>query len=185
MEAMIEKDTRPTLETKRLILRPFYLSDASECQRLAGDKRIAQTTATIPHPYPDGAAESWIEEHSILHSKGTDAHFAVTLKSNKQLIGCVALNGISKTHGKGELGYWITVDLWNKGYCTEAAQAVVKYGFETLKLNKIVARHVDFNPSSGKVMQKIGMKKEGHLIKDMFRMGKFCDVELYGILNTN
>lgn len=177
--------TQPTLVTQRLTLRPFTLADAKRVQELAGHPLIAATTAAIPHPYPDGAAESWISNHSTWFSEGLAVTYAITLKSNDELIGCIDFLGISKTHQKAEVGYWIGIDHWGQGYCTEALQELIKYGFESLNLNKITSRHISTNPASGKVMRKAGMKKEGHFRKDMFKNGTFHDMEVYGLLKED
>lgn len=171
----------PTLETDRLFLRAFNLSDAKEVQRLAGDKKVAEVTATIPHPYPDGAAEEWIKNHQSNFNEGINICWAIELKEDRRLIGCVAL-GISKKHKKAEIGYWIGVDYWNKGFCSEAAKEAVNYAFTTLLLNKITSRHLSINPASGKVMQKIGMTQEGYLTQDFSRNGDFLDMVIYGLL---
>ena len=77
--------------------------------------------------------------------------------------------GISRAHGKGELGYWIAKDDWNRGYATEAARAVVRYAFDELGLRRVHAGHLVRNPASGRVMEKIGMRREGvwrqHILK--------------------
>ena len=73
-------DPQPILETERLILRPFKISDAEKVQKLAGAKQIASTTLNIPHPYPDGAAEEWINSHKEKYESGKGAYFAITLK---------------------------------------------------------------------------------------------------------
>jgi [ribosomal protein S5]-alanine N-acetyltransferase len=82
------------------------------------------------------------------------------------------------------MGYWIGKQYWGHGYCTEAAGAVVKYGFDVLRLNRLYAIHFTRNPASGRVMQKISMKHEGHLRQDQKRWGKFEDLEIYGILKS-
>jgi len=69
---------RPTIETERLILRPYTLDDAPELQRLIGDKDIAATTLNIPHPYEDGMAEEWIGRHQERFDKGEGLSFAIT-----------------------------------------------------------------------------------------------------------
>lgn len=173
---------RPTLETERLILRPFKLSDAKDVQRLAGHELIAATTANVPHPYLDGMAEDWIAQHENNFNAGTDIQFCMTLKSTEAVIGCIDLFAISQTYRRAEMGYWVGVDYWGKGYCSEAAQALVKYTFDVLKLNKLIARHMVHNPASGKVMTKIGMKQEGYLRQQIVKNNQFVDIVEYGLL---
>lgn len=174
--------SRPTLETERLILRPFQLSDAKDVQRLAGHELIAATTATVPHPYKDGMAEEWINQHEKRFNDGTDVQFCITLKSTQEVIGCIDLFTITRVHQRAEMGYWVGVDHWGKGYCTEAAQAIAKYAFNELKLNKLIARHMATNPASGKVMTKIGMTKEGYLRQQIVKNSRFVDMVEYGLL---
>ena len=172
---------RPTLETERLVLRPFDLSDAPDVQRLAGAKEIASTTLNIPHPYEDGVAELWLSTHQGHFERSEMVNFAITLRESGTLIGAVGL-GLNQRHERAELGYWIGVPYWNHGYCTEAARAVVAYGFEVLGLHRICASHFDRNPTSGRVMQKIGMTREGCLRHHVKKWDAFEDLVYYGIL---
>ena len=181
-ENTFPSDERPTLETARLILRPFELSDAKNVQRLAGHKLVAQTTATVPHPYHDGMAEAWISTHGELFATGKGVQFAMVPKSNSELVGCISLFDLAEVHRRAEMGYWVGVEFWGKGYCTEAAYEVLRYGFEVLNLNKVEACHMDINPASGQVMKKIGMKQEDRLRQDRWKDGRFVDIDLYGIL---
>lgn len=174
---------QPTLEVERLILRPFKLSDTKRVQLLAGDKAIASTTLSIPHPYEDGMAEEWIRTHEEEFEKGEFIHFAIVLKSSQDLIGAMGLN-LHKEHAHAELGYWIGKPYWNQAYCTEAAREVIRHGFETLNLNRIHAMHLSRNPASGKVMRKIGMIHEGRRREHILKWGVFEDVEMYGMLRS-
>jgi RimJ/RimL family protein N-acetyltransferase len=171
----------PTLNSERLTLRAFTLDDAKDVQRLADNKEIAATTLLIPHPYPDGLAEKWISTHDNLFSKGTDYIFAITLNDTGELLGAIGLT-VTKKYDIGEIGYWIGVPFWNKGYCTEAVKAVIKYGFNELNLNKIHAHHFIHNPSSGRVLLKSGMKLEGQLRQHIKKDNKYIDIKTYGIL---
>jgi RimJ/RimL family protein N-acetyltransferase len=180
-----DPDSRPTLTTERLVLRPFQLIDANRVQTLAGNPKVAATTASIPHPYPDGAAEAWIGGHPDLFKKGVAVQFAIILKETNELIGCISLVGISKADAKAEIAYWIGFEYWNKGYCSEAAQEVVKYGFERMDLNKITSRHASINPASGRVMLNAGLKKEGVLRQEFRKDDQFLDIEVYGILRED
>ena len=173
----------PVLETERLILRPFMLADAPEVQRLAGERDIASTTLTIPHPYEDGMAEEWISTHQERFDKGEAVAFAITHGKQGYLIGSIGLN-IAKEFDRADFGYWIGKPYWNQGYCTEAAQAVVQYGFEILRLNRISASHITRNPASGRVIQKIGMKHEGCARQHSKKWGNYDDLEIYGILRS-
>ena len=174
---------RPTLETTRLILRPFTVADAPDVQRLAGDREIASTTLNVPHPYEDGMAEQWIGTHQAKYESGELVNFAIVRHADNALIGAIGLR-INQQHTHAELGYWIGKSYWNAGYCTEAAHAVVAYGFEGLGLQRIHASHMTRNPASGRVLQKLGMTYEGCLRQHVNKWEVFEDLALYGILKS-
>ena len=175
---------RPILETKRLILRPFDLNDAKEVQRLAGDKAVADTTLNVPYPYLDGMAEQWISTHQSKFEAGELVNFAIILCESKVLVGAIGL-GIEKRFDHAELGYWIGRPYWNQGFCTEAGQSILAYGFTSLNLNRIFAHHLARNPASGRVMQKLGMSKEGLCRQHIKKWDKYEDIVLYGILKQD
>jgi RimJ/RimL family protein N-acetyltransferase len=175
---------QPVLETDRLILRPFEPADAPLVQVLAGAREIADTTLTIPHPYPDGTAAAWIATHEPAWQAGSGATYAITRRGARTLVGAIGLH-IIKAHGCAELGYWIAVAHWNQGYCTEAVRAVAAFGFDSLKLHRIQARHFTRNASSGRVMQKAGMRYEGVLRGAIRKWDAFEDVAVYGLLASD
>lgn len=172
---------QPTLTGARLVLRPFSLQDAPTVQALAGAREVASTTLTIPHPYGDGVAEAWIETHAPAYDAGTLASFAVVEITPRQLVGAIGLS-IRAAHERAELGYWIGVPFWNRGYATEAAAMALRFGFQELGLNRVFAQHLVRNPASGRVMQKVGMTYEGRLRRHVRRWGAFEDLDQYGIL---
>ncbi|MFC5652936.1 GNAT family N-acetyltransferase [Paenibacillus solisilvae] len=169
-----------SFETERLILRPFNHTDASEVQLLAGNIEVAKTTLSLPHPYPDGSAEVWIDFRRDAARQGHGYTFAITNKESKLLLGSISLN-ITSEHKRAELGYWLGVPYWRKGYTTEAAARIIQFGFEELKLNKIFAAALTRNPASSKVMIKIGMKHEGLLRQHVLKWGQPEDVTYYGL----
>lgn len=174
---------RPVLETARLRLRPYRLDDAGALQRLAGDRRIAATTATIPHPYPDGAAEQFISSHAESWQRGTHCTLAVTDRVTDSLVGGIGLV-IERDHARAELGYWIAVPAWGRGYATEASVALCEYGFRTLGLYRIEARHLASNVASGAVMAKLGMRPEGVLRGHVVKWNARHDLVICGVLAT-
>ena len=92
---------------------------------------------------------------------------------------------INQQYASAELGYWIGQSFWRQGYCTEAARAVLGYGFELLELNRVYASYLTRNPASGRVMQKIGMAYEGCLRQHIKKWDVFEDLALYGILRSD
>lgn len=172
---------QPALHTERLILRPFRLTDAAAVQELAGAREIADTTVSIPHPYPDGAAAAWIGTHAAAWEVGKLVTFAITGRDGDSLMGAIGLV-ISLENAHAELGYWIAKPHWNRGYCTEAAQAILAFGFDELRLHRIEARYFVRNPASGRVMEKLGMKFEGIQREAMKKWDLFEDLAVYAIL---
>lgn len=176
--------TAPPLLTERLVLRSFTLEDAPDIQRLAGDYDIAKMLIAMPHPYEDGMAEEFLHKSAEAFKKGESLNFAITHKTDKHFIGGVELR-LDKENESGELGYWIAKPYWNSGYATEAARAVIAYGFEVLKLNRIHAFHFKRNPASGRVLEKIGMQYEGCARQHIKKWGNFEDRIGYGILKVD
>jgi RimJ/RimL family protein N-acetyltransferase len=171
----------PTLETERLVLRPFCHHDAADVTRMAGDRSVAAMTSNIPHPYEDGMAVEWISRHASEFEKEEGVAFAITLKPDGMLVGAISLMGMCKEH-QAELGYWIGQSYWGLGYCTEAAHEVLRYAFDVLRLSRVHAGHFAQNPASGRVQQKIGMRREGCRRHHVKKWGHLVDLELYGIL---
>ena len=174
----------PDLVTERLLLRPFTLADASRVQRLAGERVIAEFTLNIPHPYQAGMAEEWILSHPGNFLAGKSATFAITLAGERLLIGAIGLQ-CEERHHRAEMGYWMGTPYWNRGYCTEAASAVLHYAFETRGIHRVVASHLARNPASGRVMRKIGMRQEGYLREHVLKWDRYEDLVLYGILRED
>lgn len=174
---------RPTLQTSRLILRPFELTDAPGVQNLAGAREIAFNTGAVSHPYEDGMAEKWISTHQEKFEQGKLVNFAIVKKETIELCGAIGLT-INNKNYNAELGYWIGVPYWGQGYGTEAASKAIAYGFESLNLHRIYASHLTRNPASGRVLQKIGMTREGCLRQHIKHWGIYEDYAMYGILAT-
>src|SRR5271166_1018053 len=171
-----------TIHTERLVLRPFNFTDAPRVKALAGDRRIYETTLLVPHPYEDGMAGAWIATHQVCFYEGRGAIFAICLRRGDLLIGAIELQRVG-SYNRAELGYWIGTKYWNRGYCTEAAKAILEYGFNVFWCHKISATHFIGNTASGRVMEKIGMKPEGVLRDEVLKDGKYVTVLRYGILN--
>ena len=144
----------PVLETKRLSLRAPRLEDAKTVAMLANDRRIAENTARIPHPYRVSDAEGFIGGAN----KGDgEAVFLVTLRDETVIGAC----GIVTAEQPPELGYWLGVDYWGKGYATEALHAVIDYAFTDLAHELVQAGARVTNPASRRVLEKCGFQWTG------------------------
>lgn len=124
-----------TIESMRLVLRPFSFADAEGVASLAGDKRIADMTANIPHPYRLSDAVKWIATHEKLFLSGKGIVYAIVKKGTDELIGTVSL--LQLDNGSGVLGYWLGVPYWGNGYATEASRLLISFSQEHLGLKKV------------------------------------------------
>jgi len=172
----------PVLSTERLRLRPFVARDAADVRRLAGAREIADTTRSIPHPYEEGMAEAWIATHPSQHEEDRALTLAIERRGGG-LIGAAGLRFERQDRG-AELGYWIAVDEWGRGFGTEAARAVVDFGFESLGLHRIWASHFERNAASGRIMEKLGMTREATLREHVRKWGVFENLVIRGILRS-
>ncbi|MGL5062628.1 MAG: GNAT family N-acetyltransferase [Microcoleus sp.] len=171
-----------SLETARLILRPLTLTDAPPIQKIASDRAIADTMISIPHPYPEGEAEKYIARKIAEFQDGNSVAFAIEVKEEKLLRGTIEIRDIDREHSCAEVSFWLGVDLWGKGYMSEALSSMICFGFENLHLNRLYAYHMLRNPASGKVLKKNGFIQEGVLRQRVRKWQEFEDVVLLAIL---
>lgn len=149
----------PTLNTARLILRPYSPADAPHIQELIGDYDVSKNLLVVPHPYPDGAAEEFVSTHAQAVKEGL-LNWAITTSAGQFIGGC---SMHITHHRRAVLGYWIGKSYWGQGLMKEAVEAMIAYGFTTHHLIRIEATSFLDNPNSARVMAKAGMSQEGRL----------------------
>jgi [ribosomal protein S5]-alanine N-acetyltransferase len=172
---------QPELRTGRLLLRPFRRSDSTRVTELAGEREVALNTLNVPHPYERHHAEDWIGSHPGQFERRESVTYAVTLREEGVLIGAVGLI-LDHANEVAELGYWIGKPYWGRGYASEAARALLAWGFTELGLHRVHASHFPRNPASGAVLRRIGMRHEGRQREHVKKWGEHLDLERYGIL---
>ncbi len=144
----------PVLETERLALRAPSLEDAPMIARLANDRRIAENTASIPHPYRLADAEDFIAKAN----GETAVNFVITLADGTIAGAC----GLAMLDAPApEIGYWLGLPYWGQGYATEAVRAVIDYAFTDLGHEALQAGCRVTNPGSRRVLEKCGFQWTG------------------------
>ena len=151
----VREGSIPVLETERLTLRAPKIEDAKHVAALANDKRIAENTRRIPHPYSRADAEDFIAAANM--AKG-DINFLITTHGGGVVGGC----GIA-THDDAvpEIGYWLGLAFWNKGFGTEAVRALIDFAFTELDHDSMQAGARVTNPASRRILEKCGFQWTG------------------------
>ena len=165
------------MRTERLLLRPVELQDVDDIYAYASDPEFGRYLP-VPRPYTYSDAAKYVAQQ-VLSEWTIRPHFAIVL--NGRVIGGTGLR-ISERDQIGELGYAIARTHWGMGITTEASRAVMDWGFRKLALHKVFARADLRNMASWRVMEKLGMTREG-VLRSHTRLGDehFDDV-YYGIL---
>jgi RimJ/RimL family protein N-acetyltransferase len=149
---------RAVLKTKRLVLRAPRPDDAEAITALINDRRIAENTARIPHPYSLNDAEAFID----FVANGGEPAFLITRTDGQIVGGC----GIGTLRADGpEIGYWIGVPHWGNGYATEAARALIDHAFSELGYPELRAGARVSNPASRRVLEKCGFQWTGVVLQ--------------------
>lgn len=170
--------------TERLLLRAPQLSDAVHIYHLARDRRVSEMLLNMPHPYERYEAEAWVERARARIESGDGLPLVILRRADGQLIGSVGL-WPNYLHRRAELGYWLGVDYWGRGYMSEAVQALIDFGFAELGLNRIFATYFTNNPASQRVMLKCGMTFEGIQRQAVIKWGEARDLGMCAILRQD
>jgi RimJ/RimL family protein N-acetyltransferase len=172
----------PMLVTDRLVLRELVLDDAHAISDRAGDRRVARYLIAVPSPYPVSLAARWILARIAWWPQARGVTLAIARREAPTvLIGTVSLRRFARDQ-RAELGYWLGVDEWGKGYATEAAEAMIELGFRDLGLSRIYAQVLEGNEASCRVLEKLGMLSEGVRRRHIRKGKRMLDVTLYGLL---
>jgi RimJ/RimL family protein N-acetyltransferase len=170
----------PRIATARLVLRELVAADAATVQRLAGAREVAEQTL-LPHPYGNGVAEGWIAACRAAFDGGTEIVFGIERVRDRALVGAIGLT-MARHHARAKLGCWMGMPYWGRGCATEAAAAVVAYGFETLALERIWAPRFRGNAAAARVLEKVGLVHEGSRCEFIAERGRTETIEQHGCL---
>lgn len=167
--------------TERLIVRRFTHDDVADVLRFVSQPSVARVTSErIP------ATEEGVRKYIDLQNsyqpfeKNKVFELAIERKEDGRVIGFVGL--IYQDHAQGEMGWVLGVEYRGQGYATEAARALMDYGFNSLGLQRIHADTGTDNPASWRVMERLGMRREGLLRGAVYEEGKWVDRYIYGLL---
>ncbi len=173
--------TRP-IETNRLILRKFKLTDAEDMYKnWASDDDVTKYITWATHKNI-GETDEVVEKYVLESKRDNYYHWCIELKKTNEAVGSIGVFRLFEDLRLFEVGYCIGKKFWNKGITTEAMNAVIKFLFDEVGVNRIEARHDTMNPASGIVMKKAGMQLEGILRQAGKNNTGICDSAVYAIL---
>lgn len=177
------------LETQRLILRELRLSDIDRIYRYANDESINRYLLFGDLAKEDGARK-YVQKAMASAALDTNIEqrmqykLALLVKPEIDFIGSCWLDITDATHKRASIGYFIDNRYWGRGYATEAAKALLKYGFETLKLHRIEATCDADHQATRRVLEKAGLKREARLRQHRRRQSLWTDSCLYAIVEN-
>jgi RimJ/RimL family protein N-acetyltransferase len=172
------------LETDRLLLRPFMARDFDALYAIHSRTDVAR------YLYWDARTEEEVRAvlgrnaaSGAIESEGDSLTLAVVLKETNQLIGECNLHWLSREHRQGEIGFILHPDHQGRGYATEAGHVLLRIAFEDLKLHRVIGRLEARNAPSARVLQRLGMRREAHLVENEYVKGEWQSELVYAILD--
>ena len=164
------------IKTERLVLRTSTPNDLYSLMKYGNNKNIAKNMRDrFPHPYTNEAGLHFIK---LFEKENPQKVFVI--EYNGEVIGATGIFPQEDVyHKNAEFGYWIAEPFWNKGLGTEAAKAMIDYGFKTFPIERIYASVFSGNDASKKIMSKLGLKHEATFHHSVFKFGEFRDEDFY------
>ena len=171
------------IRTKRLILRDLEEADWEAVHSYASDPEVVRYMAWGPNTEEE--TKNFIQRAIAYQTEQPRKNYtlAIVIRSEDILIGCCGIHVSNPDNRGGWIGYSFNRNFWGQGYATETAKALLKFGFSQLNLHRIFATCDPANIASVRVLEKIGMQREGHLREHKWAKGKWRDSLLYAILD--
>jgi len=174
----------PEIDTNRLSLKCPSLKDATDYHQILSCPEISRYS-DVPHNPTKKRSERFVSWMSKLHPRGTGVGWILKLRDTNKCIGAIRINSIEKKAKCGLIGYELHPDFWNKGYATEALNAVVSHAHQVMSLHRLEAWTTVGNKASEKVLLNNGFHYEGtQRAKVRFR-DQYWDIQLYGRLTED
>lgn len=159
MNDVLPLSLRPELVTERLSMRRPNVGDVDAVVSIVGMWEVARSLARIAHPYGPTDARFFLDK--VVPAEWV---WAITFRNSDELIGVIGLTP-EKGARTAELGYWLSPSYWGRGITTEAAEAIVSFGFKTLDLPHLTSGYFEDNPASGRVLEKLGFLETGRVMR--------------------
>ncbi|MBN2046364.1 MAG: GNAT family N-acetyltransferase [Anaerolineaceae bacterium] len=171
------------IKTERLILRPFRRTDLDVFQAYRSDPLVAQYQGWNA-PYAREQAEDFINEMVNLprHISARWYQIALVRKADGVLIGDLACHLDQHDPLQAIIGYTLAREYWGNGYAAEAVRALLDFMFEKCNLHRVTAMCDVLNTASARLMERVGMRREGHFIENFYFKGAYSSEYLYAIL---
>ena len=171
----------PTLTTERLTLRRLMVRDDADMYEYSKNKEVTEYLTWDAHPDVSYTRE-YLQYLGSHYNIGDFFDWAVVLDSEDKMVGTCGFTRFDYNNNSGEIGYVINPAYWGRGIAVEAVNAVMEFGFESLKLNRIEAKFIEGNSASMRVMEKAGMQFEGYNRRAMLIKGEYKTIGVYSIL---
>lgn len=171
----------PTLRTARLVLRPFIEADTDAIFAVLGNPEVVRYW-DAPAWRERAQAERFIANCKRMVDEQSGARVAIEHATQGTFIGQCGLFGWNTTYRSATMGFSLDVASWGRGYATEAARALLQWGFATLDLNRVQAETDTRNAASARVLEKLGFLREGTLRENCVVNGEVSDSWVYGLL---
>jgi RimJ/RimL family protein N-acetyltransferase len=172
------------LQTHRLLIREFAPGDEQDVHEYASDPEVVRFMPWGPNTMAQ-TREFHAKKLAPHPDPRVEYELAIVLKAEQRLIGGVGMRIKNPAHREADIGYVLNRRYWNQGIMTEAARAMLHFGFGELGLHRIYATCDAQNSASAKVMQKLGMQYEGRMRQNIFEKGRWRDTLVYAILETD
>jgi RimJ/RimL family protein N-acetyltransferase len=173
------------IRTERLLLRPLRERDYPAFHKLHSNPDVARYL--YHEPRDETATSELMTERKPLveiEYEGDRLSLAIEHRESRQFVGQCTLLYLNAEHQQGEIGYLIMPEHHRKGYASEASIALLRLGFEGLRLHRIIGRCDGRNVASAAVLRKIGMRQEARLVENEFVKGTWTDELIYAMLAT-
>lgn len=167
-----------TIKTKRLVLRPYRMSDAEIATKNLCNKKISCWLSSLPEPYRLKDAKNFILRVTKEHKKKEPRTIAYVIEYEKKMIGAIGLHDIIFGH-KADMGYWLSEEYWGKGIMSEVVSALVDHSFKRLRLHRIQAGTFVGNLGSEGVLKKCGFLHEGLFRNEVQKNKRFIDCNIF------